>query len=149
MDARSLAFSDAYLDVMLNRHAPTEVAEIVRVLRPGGVFVTQQVGCRNTKNICAIFEFDPTVKWPGDFRHVHPRARAFRETGSEVVALGEYDAGYRLLDAESFVFWFKAVSIPSDVEHDWRKALEVIDRYGGPDGTETNEHHALLTVRKR
>jgi hypothetical protein len=49
---------------LLNRHAPTVVAEIVRVLGPGGVFITQQVGRRNTENIHSVFGFDPTVEWP-------------------------------------------------------------------------------------
>jgi ubiquinone/menaquinone biosynthesis C-methylase UbiE len=66
MDARSLRLPDGSFDAVLNRHAPTEAAEIVRVLRPGGVFVTQQVGRKNTENICSVFGFDPTVEWPED-----------------------------------------------------------------------------------
>jgi len=62
MYARHLRFSDGSFDVVLNRHAPTEVAEIVRVLRPGGVFITQQVGRRNTENIHSVFGFDPTAE---------------------------------------------------------------------------------------
>jgi len=41
MDAGRLTFSDASFDVVLNRHAPVYAAQIVRVLRPGGVFLTQ------------------------------------------------------------------------------------------------------------
>src|SRR6266516_1190926 len=44
MDAGRLAFPGASFDVVLNRHAPVYAAEIVRVLRPGAVVITQQVG---------------------------------------------------------------------------------------------------------
>lgn len=149
MDARSLQFSEESFDVVLNRHAPTEVAEIVRVLRPGGVFVTQQIGRRSTRNICSVFGFDPTVEWPEDFHDVHLRAQAFLEAGCEVVAHGEYDVGYRFLDIESLVFWLKAVPMPFDPDLHWRQVRQVIARYGTPRGVETNEHRELLIVRKR
>ena len=149
MDARSLRFSDASFDVVLNRHAPTEVIEIVRVLRPGGVFITQQVGRRNAENISSVFGFDPTVEWPEDFHDVHLRARAFSEAGCDVVAHGEYDVGYRFLDVESLVFWLKAVPMPFDPELDWRQVREIIARYGSPRGIGTNEHRELLIIRKQ
>lgn len=148
MNARSLPFSDGSFDLVLNRHAPTEVTEIVRVLRPGSLFITQQVGRKNTENICSIMGFDPTVEWPDDFHDVHLRARAFLDSGCEVVAHGEYNVGYRFLDVESLVFWLKSVPIPFDPERDWRQVCEIIARYGSPRGVETNEHRELLIVRK-
>ena len=148
MDARHLHSPDGSYDVVLSRHAPTEVAEIVRVLRPGGVFITQQVGRTNTENIHSVFGFDPAVEWPEDFHDVHVRAQAFSEAGCEVVAHGEYDVGYRFLDVESLVFWLKAVPMPFDPELDWRKVRELVASYGDPRGIETNEHRELLIVRK-
>ena len=93
MHARFFRFAAGSFDVVPDRHAPTEVAEIVSVLRPGGVFITQQVEERNAKNICSVFGFDPTVEWPGDSHDVHLRARAFSDARCEVVAFGEYDVG--------------------------------------------------------
>lgn len=148
MDARSLRFPEGSFDAVLNRHAPTEVAEIVRVLRPGGVFVTQQVGRRSTKNVYSVFGFDPTVEWPEDFHDVHLRAQAFSEAGCEVMAHGEYDVGYRFLDVGSLVFWLKAVPMPFDFERDWMRVREVVTRYGTPRGIETNEHRELMIVKK-
>jgi len=149
MDTRHLRFPDASFDVVLNRHAPTVVAEIVRVLRPGGVFITQQVGRRNTENIHSVFGFDPTAEWPEDFHDVHARARTFSEVGCEVMTHGEYDVGYRFLDVESLVFWLKAVPMPFDPELDWRRVREIVARCSNPRGIETNEHRELLIVRKQ
>ncbi len=148
-DTRHPHFLDGFFDVVLNRHAPTEVAEIVRVLRPGGVFMTQQVGRRNTENIHSVFGFDPTIEWPEDFHDVHTRARAFSEAACEVVAHGEYDVGYSFLDVESLVFWLKAVPMPFDPELDWRQVHEILARSSSPRGLETNEHRELLIAKKQ
>ena len=55
MGAERLAFPDATFDVVLTRHAPTVVSEVVRVLRPGGYFVTQQIGAGNMATIREAF----------------------------------------------------------------------------------------------
>jgi hypothetical protein len=48
--------------VVLNRHAPVYAAEIVRVLRPGGVFITQQVGGQNTQSIFSAFGWQSALE---------------------------------------------------------------------------------------
>jgi SAM-dependent methyltransferase len=42
-----LPFSDRQFDLVINRHGEYHLAEIWRVLQPGGVFLTQQVGANN------------------------------------------------------------------------------------------------------
>lgn len=50
-----LPYEDASLDVVLSRHEAYCVTEVVRVLRPGGWFITQQVDGRNLEELTAIF----------------------------------------------------------------------------------------------
>src|SRR3954452_5672435 len=42
-----LPVPDTSFDVVLSRHAPVDVAEVMRALRPGGYCITQQVGAQN------------------------------------------------------------------------------------------------------
>ena len=42
-----LPFADACFDLVINRHASFDAGEVYRVLKPGGLFITQQVGGRN------------------------------------------------------------------------------------------------------
>jgi len=63
MDAAALEFPAASFDVVLARHAPADPAEVVRVLRPGGVFITQQIGARNHHNITALFGCGPDGRY--------------------------------------------------------------------------------------
>jgi SAM-dependent methyltransferase len=53
--AAALPVPDASCEVVLNRHAPVDVTEIMRALVPGGYFITQQVGAQNTFNIATLF----------------------------------------------------------------------------------------------
>jgi ubiquinone/menaquinone biosynthesis C-methylase UbiE len=64
MDAGQLALPDAGFDLVLNRHAPVYAAQTVRVLRPGGIFITQQVGGRNTQSIFTALWVPRTVSLP-------------------------------------------------------------------------------------
>jgi hypothetical protein len=68
MDAGRLGFSGACFDLVLNRHASVYAAKIVGVLRPSGVFITQQVGGRNTQSIFTVFGWESNAaQWQAHF----------------------------------------------------------------------------------
>ena len=46
-EPRQLPFENEYFDLVLNRHGYYWEPEIDRILQPGGIFITQQVGDRN------------------------------------------------------------------------------------------------------
>jgi SAM-dependent methyltransferase len=50
-----MPFADASFDLILNRHGGFRAAEMHRVLQPGGVFLSQQVGGDNFADLCAAF----------------------------------------------------------------------------------------------
>jgi SAM-dependent methyltransferase len=159
MRAEVLNFPDGTFDVVLNRHSVVRVAEVVRVLKPGGLFITQQVGGRNTQSIFTAFGWGPN----GDFyRRVWEEegsapqdtaslADQFSSLGQVVVARGEYDVRQYFLDVESLVFWLKAVPLPEefDIERHWQGVNRIITDYGTDRGIETNEHRELLIARKQ
>ncbi|MBN1813739.1 MAG: class I SAM-dependent methyltransferase [Anaerolineae bacterium] len=151
MPAEALRFADDTFDVVLNRHCTVDVRETFRVLRPGGYFITQQVGARNTHNICMLFgcgvggEYEPEL-----FQELPVLAGAFRQLGCRVACAAEYDVRYWFLDVESLLFWFQAIPMPQDfdVEAHWRQVDHVITEFSTPRGIETNEHRELLIVQK-
>ena len=53
-DAR-MPFPDHRFELILNRHEAYDAREIARVLRPGGVFCTQQVDGRDMEDLYALF----------------------------------------------------------------------------------------------
>jgi len=156
-----LPFPDHSFDVVLLRHAPVLIDEVVRVLRPGGVFVTQGVGDRNMRNICQVFgvtaygePLPGRTPGPPAAHDATPVGESFRAAGrsATVVARGEYDVRYFVLDAESLIFWLKALHhlAPGGftIERHWRQVAQIIRDYSTPEGIQTNEHRSLLILRR-
>ncbi len=152
--AEALRFADAAFDVVLNRHSEVHVTETLRVLRPGGVFITQQVGLGNTRNICALFgcspwgTYDPSAVL--EAASARALAAAFREQGARVECVAEYDVRYWFGDRESLIFWLKALPLPQDfaIETHWQQVERIVQEFSTPRGIETNEQRELLIVRK-
>ncbi len=148
MDGHRLGFREAQFDVVLNRHCEVNVAEAVRILRPGGYFVTQQVGARNTLNFFEAFGWEPSDRGPG--QPLEGLAAYFERRGCSIVARCEYDVRYWFCDVASLVFWLKAVPLPEpfDVEKHLPAINRILEKHSTPQGIETNEHRELLIVRK-
>ncbi len=60
-DDDKLPFADESFDIVLNRHESFDLAEVHRVLKPDGYFITQQVGYANNNDLSAklIDGFEP------------------------------------------------------------------------------------------
>ncbi|NDJ75291.1 MAG: class I SAM-dependent methyltransferase [Chloroflexi bacterium] len=151
MPAQKLEFAAETFDVVLNRHAALRVEEVIRVLKPGGYFITQQVGAHNMANICARFGCGPGGEYAiGEAEMVSDWAAIFRAWGCVIRARAEYDVPYYFRDVESLLFVLKAVSIPQDFDIDahWQAVDEIVAVHTTPRGIETNEHRELLIVQK-
>lgn len=159
MQAQDLQFNEGVFDVVLNRHAPIFYEEVVRVLKPGGFFITQQVGGRNAQNVFNVFGWRSN----GDYwrRFFAERGMVFHDipavvrllpgAGCKVVAQGEYNVRYYFTDLESFIFWLKWSPLPEDLDPNRhsKQVTRLLDQYRTPRGIETNEHRELLIVQKR
>jgi hypothetical protein len=52
----AIPLSSASLDLVLNRHGGYDENELFRILRPGGIFLTQQVGGKNCKRLNELLQ---------------------------------------------------------------------------------------------
>lgn len=149
--ADALPVPDAAFDLVMNRHAVVGVSEVARVLRPGGYFLTQQVGVQNTFNIATLFGVGPGMggQQRAPEQEVPALADSFQSHGFAVIAYGTYNVPYYFRDVASLLFWMRAVEIPPDFDADrhWRDVNYLIAEYTTPRGIETNEHRELLIVR--
>ncbi len=151
MDAAALEFPDASFDVVLCRHAPAYPAEVARVLRPGGVFITQQIGARNHANITALFGCGPDGRYTHDpAQSVAAWAEDFARLRCVVRARGEYDVPYYYQDAASLLLWLRTLPVPEDfaIERHWPQIDHILREFQTPRGIVTNVHRDLLIVQK-
>ena len=125
-DAR-LPFGEAEFDLVINRHESYEPIEVHRILRPGGRFVTQQVGGRNNTDLNAMLGA-PEAGEPGlgmpvgtpDWNLAHAR-RALEDAGFEVRDAREAFPLISFADVGAVVYYLKAIP--------WQIPDFSVDRY--------------------
>lgn len=60
---QALPFNDNEFDLVINRHTAFNITEVDRVLKPNGVFLTQQVDGSDLKGLYDAFEVDQQWPW--------------------------------------------------------------------------------------
>jgi len=158
MRAQDLKFADGTFDVVLNRHAPIFHEEVARVLKPGGYFITQQVGGYNAQNVFTVFGWGSNGDYwrrffaerGMSFQDIPALVELFPRVGCGVIARDEYDVRYYFKDVESLIFWLRWSPLPEHLDPDRhsKQVTQLIDQYRTPRGIETNEHRELLIVQK-
>lgn len=58
-----LPFEDGFFELIIDRHESFDAAEVFRILKPGGRFVTQQVGPQNNREISERFQVRSPYHW--------------------------------------------------------------------------------------
>jgi SAM-dependent methyltransferase len=131
--------------VILDRHAPFDLAAIAAHLRPGGYFITQQVGERNMACVKAALGQPPSPPAIG--------RQAIAASGLRPVAFMEYDIEYVVRDIESLVFWLNALD-PAHADIGGPSALasapilnQVLAGNLDERGFVTNEHRYLAIAQ--
>jgi SAM-dependent methyltransferase len=150
MEGNDLRFDVDEFDIVLQRHSRVYVSEIVRVLRPGGYFITQTVGKRSSLYFLDAFGWTPASFGPDWWQSVAELADQFREHDCHIIVQAEYNVPYWFKDVESFMLWFMAVPWPEAIELDkhWQNINRILETCQTERGIETNEHRGLLVVQK-
>ena len=139
---RRLPCGSSDFDLILNRHGAFDPAEVARVLRPGGVFWTQQVGADNDAELNTALGAAPVL---GGLSSADA-AELLRAGGLQVLRADEAWPQTRFLDVGAVVLHLRAVSwqVPDfDVVRHRPQLLE-IDRIIRTDGAFTVTDHRLL-----
>lgn len=127
-----LPFADASFDVVLSRHEAFDPSDVRRVLRPGGVFLIQQVGSDETASIRALCQLPgiPGTSWD--------LAEAVRQTeagGLTVIGSGEERPKAVFTDVAALVGYLRTIpwSVPEldrDAMRPTFERLHAQDRLG-------------------
>ncbi len=104
-DTDPMPFADGEFDLVLNRHAAFNTAEVARILAPGGAFLTQQVHGMWAWDLLAAFGAQP--QWPASTPAKYlPRLSA---AGLEIAQTREWEGKLRFTDVGAIVYYLKAV----------------------------------------
>ena len=136
-------------DLILNRHGGFDAAETFRLLRPDGMFITEQVGGNNDRDLVEMVL--PGADKPFPHLTLDEQRPVFESVGFKIVRAEEAYRPIKFYDVGAFV-WFAHViewefpdfSVSKCFER-LLKMQEIIDRDGRLEGT---IHRYLIAARK-
>lgn len=144
-----LPFEDHSFDIVTSRHAPFDSKEIGRVLKENGLFITQQVGEDDKRNIKEVFgRGQGSGRKSGDLMRRY--AQELGDAGFEIVRKDRYDASEYYKDIRDILFLLEHTpTIPGFDSNKDGHALERLEREFKTDkGIKTNSERFLLIARK-
>ena len=105
---RALPFPDGCFDLVLNRHGDFHPRELYRVLKPGGLFLTQQVGAENDRELVELLL--PGTPKPFPEQNLEQVSARFREAGFAILRGQEAFLPIRFYDVGALVWFARIIS---------------------------------------
>lgn len=144
-----LKYEDASFDVIINRHGDLNPSDFWRLLKPGGVFITQQVGAENDRELVRLLCGEVPMPYPEQY--LEKAEHRFRQAGFEILEGQECCRPYDFFDVGALV-WFARIiqwefpdfSVDTHLDNLFR-AQECLERDGVLRG---HTHRFFLVARK-
>ena len=145
-----LPFDDESFDIVINRHGDFNEKEIFRVLKKGGIFITQQVGAANDRALVDLL-LSKETPLPFPEQYLSVVSEKFKNCGFEIVegkeAFGNitfYDVGALVWFARIIEWEFPNFSVDTCLDG-LLSAQKIIEEKGFVEG---RTHRFLLVARK-
>ncbi|UCH42958.1 MAG: class I SAM-dependent methyltransferase [Dehalococcoidales bacterium] len=104
-ESGNLPFADGEFDTVLNRHSAFQAQEVFRILKAGGVFLTQQVGGDDLNDL--IREFGAAPQY-GDWT-LGTSIKQIRDAGFRIKEAEEWTGQVEFKDVGAIVYFLKAI----------------------------------------
>jgi hypothetical protein len=148
-DPANIPFADEAFDLIINRHGDFDAKELHRLLHNNGVFITEQVGSDNDRDLVEMVL--PETEKPFPHLNLTEQRKCFERAGFQILSAAEAYRPIKFYDVGAFV-WFAHViewefpdfSVDKCFEH-LLKMQEMIDKEGKIEGT---IHRYLIVARK-
>jgi len=145
----NIPFESESFDIILNRHGAFNPKELYRLLKKDGIFITQQVGCDNDRDLVEMVLPDTEKPFPN--LNLKEQKKAFMEAGFHIIEEAEVYLPISFYDVGAFV-WFARIiewEFPNfSVDNCFDSLLEMqktIEEKGKIEGT---IHRYLIVAKK-
>lgn len=145
-----LPFEDARFDIVIDRHGDFNAAEIHRVLKSGGLFITEQVGAENDRELVRLIIGERELPFPDQYLDL--AAGKFRRAGFDILDARECFRPIRFFDIGALVWFARIISweFPGFSVERHRENLLRAQQLAESNGcVEGRMHRFLLVARKQ
>lgn len=101
-----IPYEDESFDMIINRHGSFDPKELYRLLKKGGLFITQQVGEDNDRELVELVLPGTPKPFPG--LNLKDQTTAFQQAGFQILESDEVFRPIRFFDIGAFV-WFARI----------------------------------------
>ena len=114
-----LPFEDDYFDLVTNRHGKYNIQELRRILKSGGMFLTQQVGAENDRDLVKLLLGDGELPFPKAYLSI--ASQEFIDNGFDIIEEAEAYRPIEFYDVGALV-WFARII-------DWEFPYFEVEKY--------------------
>jgi len=148
-DCTKMPYADECFDIIINRHGDYCLPELWRTLKAGGLFITQQVGEENDRELVELLLPGTQKAFTG--WNLTEQKRCIEEAGFEFLQAEECFRPIKFTDIGALV-WFARIiewefidfSVEACMEQLF-KAQEILEQRGAVEGT---THRFLIVAKK-
>ncbi|XEC94211.1 class I SAM-dependent methyltransferase [Paenibacillus tarimensis] len=145
-----LPFEDQFFDLIINRHESFAADEVFRVLKPGGRFITQQVGGRNNIELSDFLTGAGSKETDAGF-DLKSTANGLIKSGFTIMDGQEFFPACRFYDVGALVYFAKIIEWEFSgfsVERCFDQLCQLHERVERDGYVQTTEHRFFITAKK-
>lgn len=144
-----LPYPDRSFDLVINRHGDFNEKEIHRVLKPKGIFITEQVGAENDRELVELLLTPaPAIPFPNQYLSIIQKS--FEEIGFKTLEAAEafrpikfYDTGALVWFAHIIEWEFPGFTVQTSLKN-LHKAQQLLEHQGS---LQAQIHRILLVTQ--
>jgi SAM-dependent methyltransferase len=145
-----LPYEDESMDIIINRHESYDIYEVYRVLKKGGIFITQQVGGENnlvlSNRIC-----NSKIRFNDLKNTLKHQILEFDAAGFAIINSGEHFPEIKFLDTGALVYFAKIIEwefIDFSVDSCFEELLKVEKEISDNGFVSSKEHRYFIEAKK-
>lgn len=144
-----LPFEDNTFHIIINRHESFDIKEVRRILKPNGVFITQQVGGKNNEKLskALIKDFKPLFLE----NNLDNRVKELEKNFFEILYAKEFFPYMRFKDIGAIAYYAKIIQweFPNfSVDNCFEELCKLNEELIAKGYVESNEHRFVIVCRK-
>ncbi len=145
----TLPFEDGLFDLVINRHAAFFAAEVHRVLKPNGLFITQQVGGKNNFELNELLQDEPEFQY--SYFTLEWATKQLTDAGFQILDQREEFPETIITDIGALVFHLRIISwqiADFSIEKYHDKLVQIHNMMQDKGSLRIKSHRILIVAKK-